>query len=153
MSNNSQAVNCPECISRISTLRLGVGAVGLLVGLFAAMGLLTTGHAAFNTSSNLVWGLPVVAYVFFTLVSTGLSFIASLAMVFGMKDFYPIAKRCIWAAIITLIVGFISLGLEMGNPLRMLWTIPFNMAVSSPMWWMGLFYTTCLVLLILKFLL
>lgn len=153
MSNNSQAINSPESTSRISALRLGVGGLGLLVGLFAAMGLLTTGHAAFNTSSNLVWGLPVVAYVFFTLVSTGLSFVASLAMVFGMKDFYPIAKRCIWGAIITLIVGFISLGLEMGNPLRMLWTIPFNMAVSSPMWWMGLFYTACLALLILKFLL
>lgn len=153
MSNNSQAVSCPECISRISNLRLGVGAVGLLVGLFAAMGLLTTGHAAFNTSSNLTWGLPVAAYVFFVLTSTGLTFVASLAMVFGMKDFYPIAKRCIWAAVATLIVGFISLGLEMGNPLRMLWVIPTNMAVTSPMWWMGLFYLTYAVLLVWKFLL
>lgn len=151
MSNNSQALNSPEGISRISTLRLGVGAVGLLVGLFAAMGLLTTGHGAFNTSSNLTWGLPVAAYVFFVLTSTGLTFVASLAMVFGMKDFYPITKRCIWAAVATLIVGFISLGLEIGNPLRMLWVIPTNMAVTSPMWWMGLFYLTYAVLLVWKF--
>lgn len=151
MSNNSQALNSPEGISRISTLRLGVGAVGLLVGLFAAMGLLTTGHGAFNTSSNLTWGLPVAAYVFFVLTSTGLTFVASLAMVFGMKDFYPLTKRCIWAAIATLIVGFISLGLEIGNPLRMLWVIPTNMAVTSPMWWMGLFYLTYAVLLVWKF--
>lgn len=151
MSNNSQAVNCPECISRISTLRLGVGAVGLVVGLLAIMGLLTNGHAAFNTSSNLTWGLPVAAYVFFVLTSTGLTFVASLAMVFGMKDFYPITKRCIWAAVATLIVGFISLGLEIGNPLRMLWVIPTNMAVTSPLWWMGLFYLTYAVLLVWKF--
>jgi len=35
----------------------------------------------------------------------------------------------------------------------MLWVIPTNFATSSPMWWMGLFYTTYMVLLIWKFLL
>jgi molybdopterin-containing oxidoreductase family membrane subunit len=117
------------------------------------MALLSGGHATFNTSSTLVWGLPVSSYVFFVLTSTGLTFVASLAMVFGMKDFYPIAKRCVWGALITLIIGFISLGLEIGNPLRMLWAIPTNMAVTSPLWWMGLFYLTYMVLLIGKFLL
>jgi len=152
MSNTSQAVACPECISRISTLRLAVGGFGLLVGIVAVLGLLTGGHETFNTSSQLTWGLPVSTYVFFVLTSTGLTFVASLAMVFGMKDFYPIAKRCVWGAVVTLVIGFISLGLEIGNPLRMLWVIPTNMAVSSPMWWMGLFYTTYLALLVWKFL-
>ncbi|MDP2367707.1 NrfD/PsrC family molybdoenzyme membrane anchor subunit [Rhodoferax sp.] len=153
MNNTSQVMEGPLSVSRISNLRLVVGAVGLVLGIIAALGLLAGGHATFNTSSTLVWGLPVSAYVFFTLTSTGLSFVASLAVVFGMKDFYPIAKRCVWGAIITLIAGFISLGLEMGNPLLMLWVIPTNWAISSPMWWMGLFYTTCLALLIFKFLL
>lgn len=153
MSTISQAVPCPECISRISTLRLGVGAVGLVIGLIAIAGLLSGGHETFNTSSLLTWGLPVSTYAFFVLTSTGLTFVASLAMVFGMKDFYPLAKRCVWGAVVTLIIGFISLGLEIGNPLRMLWVIPTNFATSSPMWWMGLFYTTYMVLLIWKFIL
>lgn len=153
MNTLSQAVPCPDCISRIANLRWGVGAIGLVIGLVAIAGLLSGGHATFNTSSQLSWGLPVSTYVFFVLTSTGLTFVASLAMVFGMQDFYPIAKRCVWGAVVTLIIGFISLGLEIGNPLRMLWVIPTNMAVTSPMWWMGLFYTTYMALLIWKFLL
>lgn len=151
MSSLGQAVANPDSISRISGIRLGAGAIGLALGIFAVMGMLSGGHATYNTSSTLVWGLPVSTYVFFVLTSTGLTFVASLAMVFGLKDFYPIAKRCVWGAVVTLIVGFISLGLEIGNPLRMLWVIPTNFATSSPMWWMGLFYTTYMVLLIWKF--
>ncbi len=153
MSNGTQALGNPLSVSRISNLRLMVGGIGLVLGLVAAMALLSGGHTTFNTSSTLVWGLPVSSYVFFVLTSTGLTFVASLAMVFGMKDFYPIAKRCVWGALVTLIIGFISLGLEIGNPLRMLWAIPTNMAVTSPLWWMGLFYLTYMVLLIMKFLL
>lgn len=149
--SNVQAVPFPEAISRISNLRLVVGLAGLAAGLVAIVGLLQGGHATFNTSSQLSWGLPVSTYVFFVLTSTGLTFVASLAMVFGMKDFYPIAKRCVWGAVVTLVVGFISLGLEIGNPLRMLWVIPTNWAVTSPMWWMGLFYLTYAVLLVWKF--
>ncbi len=153
MSNGTQALGSPLNVSRISNLRLMVGGIGLVLGLAAAMALLSGGHTTFNTTSTLVWGLPVSSYVFFVLTSTGLTFVASLAMVFGMKDFYPIAKRCVWGALVTLIIGFISLGLEIGNPLRMLWAIPTNMAVTSPLWWMGLFYLTYMVLLIMKFLL
>jgi len=153
MSIESQTFACPECVSRISNLRLGVGIAGLIAGVIAIAGLLKGGHATYNTSSTLAWGLPVSTYVFFVLTSTGLAFVASLAMVFGMKDFYPIAKRCVWGAVVTLIIGFTSLGLEIGNPLRMLWVIPTNWATSSPMWWMGLFYLTYAALLVWKFLL
>lgn len=151
MTTGSQTLAAPLNASRISNLRAIVGVVGLVLGAWAAMSLFSIGHASFNTSSTLVWGLPVSSYVFFVLTSTGLTFVASLAMVFGLKDFYPIAKRCVWGALVTLIVGFISLGLEIGNPLRMLWAIPTNLAVTSPLWWMGLFYLTYMVLLVLKF--
>ena len=153
MNTVTQEVACETCISRITNLRLVVGLVGLVLGVIAAIGLLVEGHASFGTDSNVVWGLPVATYVFFVLTSTGLTFVASLAMVFGLKEFYPIAKRCIWGAIATLVTGFIALGLEIGNPLRMLWAIPTNFATSSPMWWMGLFYTSYLVFLIWKFVL
>jgi molybdopterin-containing oxidoreductase family membrane subunit len=153
MTTATNLVPCEACISRISNLRIGAGAVGIVLGVIAAIGLLVQGHASFNTDSNLAWGLPAATYVFFVLTSTGLTFVASLATVFGLKDFYPIAKRCIWGAIATLVTGFIALGLEIGNPIRMLWVIPTNFATSSPMWWMGLFYTSYLFLLIWKFLL
>lgn len=128
-----------------------VALITIAVGVYASMPLITEGHTALNTSSTMVWGLPVAAYVFFVLSSTGLTFVASVAMVFGSKEFYPIAKRCVWLAVATLVAGFISLGLEIGHPLRMIWAIPLNLQIRSPMFWMGAFYFLYLVLLLWKF--
>ena len=119
---------------------------------FSMYMLITVGHAAFNTSSDGVnWGMPIATYVFFALMSSGLTMIASLPMVFGFKQFYPIAKRCIWLAIVTLIAGFSVLAMELGHPFRMLWSMPTGLQVMSPMFWMGVFYSIDLVLLIIKF--
>lgn len=119
---------------------------------FVMYQLVTVGHAAFNTSSDGVnWGMAISTYVFFALISSGLTMIASLGTVFGFKQFLPIAKRCIFLAIITLVAGFAVLALELGHPFRMIWAIPTGMQIMSPMFWMGVFYTIDLVLLIIKF--
>jgi molybdopterin-containing oxidoreductase family membrane subunit len=132
---------------------LALAGIGLVVSLAVAlMSLMSQGHAAFNTgSSGVTWGLPVVNYVFFALTSTGLTLVASLALVFGLKAFYPIAKRCIWLSLACIVAGFASLALEMGNPLRMIWAIPLNFQYESPLLWMGVFYGLFLVLGLLKF--
>lgn len=131
-----------------------LGSTAVLAGsfLFVMYKLVTEGHASFNTSSDGVnWGMPIAVYVFFALTSSGLTMIASLATVFGFKQFYPIAKRCIFLAIITLVAGFSVLALELGHPFRMLWAVPAGMQIMSPMFWMGVFYTIDLVLLVIKF--
>src|SRR5512145_2527772 len=66
---------------------------GLLVGLasfaFVAFMRLAEGGAAFNTASDGVnWGMAVAVYAFFALTSSGLTFIASLPMVFGFREYY-----------------------------------------------------------------
>lgn len=132
-------------------LLVGGAALAGIGGLFVLFNLMTQGHAAFNTSSEVAWGLPIAFYVFLALTSSGLTILASLALVFGQKAYYPIAKRCIWMAIITLISGFAVLALELGHPFRMLWAIPLGMQVKSPMFWMGVFYTIDLLLLFYKF--
>ncbi len=125
---------------------------GTVSGGFVLYMLFTVGHSAFNTSSDGVnWGLAISTYVFFALTSSGLTFIASMPMVFDFKEFYPIAKRCIWLAIVTLIAGFTVLALELGHPLRMLWAMPTGVQVQSPMFWMGVFYLIDLILLFIKF--
>lgn len=133
---------------------LMAGLAGLVVSLgIAFFNLLSGGHSAFNTGSDGVsWGLPVVNYVFFALTSTGLTLVASVAMTFGNKAWYPIAKRCVWLSLVTLVAGFASLALELGHPFRMLWAIPLNAQLVSPLNWMGIFYAVFLVLGILKFL-
>ncbi len=129
------------------------GLAGLVVSLAIAFSnLMADGHAAFNTGSDgVIWGLPVVNYVFFALASTGLTLVASVAMTFGSQAWYPLAKRCVWLSLVTLVAGFASLALELGHPFRMLWAIPLNFQPTSPLNWMGLFYAVFLVLGILKF--
>lgn len=129
-------------------------AAGLVISLAIALYVLGlgSGHAAFNTSSSGVnWGLPAVNYFFFALTSTGLTLVASLALVFGAKEFYPIAKRCIWLSLAAIVAGFVSLALELGHPFRMLWAIPTSGQVTSPLLWMGVFYLLFMVLGLLKF--
>ncbi len=136
----------------VNTAMMAGMAALVIGGGLALANLMSSGHAAFNTSSSgITWGLPVVGYVFFVLTSTGLTFVASLAMVFGFKEFYPIAKRCIWLALVTLIAGFTCLALELGHPFRMLWAIPASFQYLSPLNWMGVFYAAYMVLLLLKF--
>jgi len=128
------------------------GALSGIVGLgFVFYMLFTEGHAAFNTSSDMAWGVPIAFYLFFLLTSSGLSIIASLDSVFGLRVFYPIAKRAVFLSLICLIVGFSLLALEIGRPFRMLWVLPFSFQIRSPMWWMGTFYSIDLVLLFIKF--
>ncbi len=136
----------------VNAVLMAAGA-GLIISLgFALTNLMSSGHASFNSASAGVnWGLPVAVYVFFALASTGLTLVASLALVFGMKDFYPIAKRCIWLALASIIAGFTSLAFELGHPFRMIWAIPLNFQYQSPLLWMGVFYALFLVLGILKF--
>jgi molybdopterin-containing oxidoreductase family membrane subunit len=124
-------------------------AVSLVVAFYY---LLTEGHAAYNTHNyGITWGLGVSAYVYLVLVSTGLTFVASLAMMFRFNDFYPITKRCVWLAIVTLVAGFATLALEIGHPFRMLWALPSGLQYASPMFWMGVFYTLYLGFLAWKF--
>ena len=127
-------------------------AATVLAGVAVLWALVTQGHASYNSGSDGVsWGLPVVAYVFLAISSTGLTLVALLALVFGQKAFYPVAKRCVWLAIAMLIGGFASLALELGHPFRMLWAIPLSGQFSSPLLWMGIFYLVALVAMALKF--
>jgi len=126
--------------------------IGLLSFAFVVFMLFTEGGAAFNTSSDGInWGMAVSLYVFFALTSSGLTFIASLSLVFGFREYYAIAKRCVWLAIVTLGAGFTVLALELGHPFRMLWAMPAGLQYLSPMFWMGVFYLIDLVLLVIKF--
>jgi Ni/Fe-hydrogenase subunit HybB-like protein len=149
MSNEAVMQDAPRD-GGVPILTLLVALIAIGVGIYASLPLLAEGHSAFNTTSNLAWGLPVVAYVFLALSSTGLAMVSSLAMVFGWKDFYPIAKRCLWLAVALLIAGFISLALELGHPFRMLWAIPLNLQVQSPLFWMGVWYLIALVFMVVK---
>lgn len=127
------------------------GVVFLVSLIFALVQISSQGHAAFNATSNVPWGQPIATYLYFALASSGLGLLASLPLVFGFKQYYPVAKRCIYLAFIVLISGMAVLALELGNVFRMLWAIPLNFQAQSAMFWMGIFYALDLLFLLWKF--
>lgn len=124
--------------------------VAILIGLFAAFKVLTQGHHLFNANDVLLWSLPLGVYIYLALASSGLTLLASIPLVFGVKRFEPFAKRLIFISIASLFGGFISIGLELGNVLNMVYIL-FSPNLSSPIWWMGAIYSLELVVLIFKF--
>ncbi len=131
-------------ISWLAILLVGIG-----IGLFTAVLLFVQGHYLFNANDVLIWPLPLGAYVFFALTSTGLSLVASMPLVFNMQEYEPLAKRLVFLAIATLMAAFISIGLELGALTHMIYII-FSPNLTSPIWWMGALYSLELVFLIAK---
>jgi molybdopterin-containing oxidoreductase family membrane subunit len=138
-------------------LVLILAAVGLVVaGGWVLSQLMTVGHAAYNSDSRgIFWGLPVVAYDFFLLSSTGLAMLASAWTVFGVKAFEPIARRATWLAVAALVGGVAALFMELGYPLRAMLLIPFSFQTDAPLVWKVwgiIVYTLALAWLVLKWL-
>jgi len=130
-----------------------VAAIGLLItGGLALSGLMGKGHAALNTNSlGMYWGLSIVVYDFFLLTSTGLAMVASIALVFGARDFAVVAKRCVWLAFAGLVGGVAVLALDLGHPMRALYAIPINFQTASPLFWKVLFVAAYVILLLMLF--
>ncbi len=129
---------------------LGLIGAAILAGLFAAVRLFTQGHYLFNANDVLMWSLPLGVYIYLALTSTGLTLLAALPLVFGVKKFEPLAKRLVFLAIATLMGAFVAIGLELGDIFHMVY-IMLSPNLSSPIWWMGFIYSVELVVLILKF--
>jgi molybdopterin-containing oxidoreductase family membrane subunit len=129
---------------------LGLLGIAILIGLVAAFRLLTEGHHLFNANDVLLWSLPLGVYIYFALTSSGLTLLASIPLVFGVKKHEPFAKRLIFLAIACLLGGFVSIGLELGDIFHMIYIL-LSPNFSSPIWWMGAIYSLELVVLIIKF--
>lgn len=132
-----------------------VGIFGLLLLAGIASGI----HALFIAGSRHAYGtyreVPVAmlisTYVFFVVASTGLCLVSSLPHLFGVRNFMPIAKRSVYLSIITILSGFLVIGLEIENPFRMVIYNVISPNFSSNIWWMGTLYGFALVFLTIEF--
>jgi molybdopterin-containing oxidoreductase family membrane subunit len=137
----------------IASKQIGILVVALigfaLAGGVVLNNLAAEGHAAYNTSNlGLFWTFPIVVYDYFLLTSTGLTMVATLAIILGGEDFRPIIRRAIWLALAGLAGGVMVLMLELGHPLRAFLTIPTSFAFSSPLFWKVI----CIILYVLSLL-
>lgn len=128
---------------------LGLLGAAILVGLYGAVKILAEGHGLFNTNDIIIWSLPLAVYIFLALTSSGLTLLAAVPLVFGVKRYAPFAKRLVFLAIATLCGAFVAIGLELGDLTHIVY-IMFSPNFSSPIWWMGAIYSVELVILVLK---
>jgi len=119
---------------------VGLGLFTLLGGAAIVAGVVP-GHAPAVTP----WGILISTYVFFALSSTGLCLVSSLGHVFHVKAFQPIARRAIFLAIITLLIAFSVMSMELARPMRLGRGAILSANPTSPIWWMGMLYGISLV--------
>jgi len=123
--------------------------VAIIAGLITTIKLFIEGHGLFNANDVLIWTLPLGVYLFLALTSSGLTLLAAIPLVLGVKEYEPLAKRMVFLAVATLFGAFVAIGLELGSIHHMFY-IMFSPNLSSPIWWMGSIYSLELVVLLLK---
>lgn len=111
----------------------------ICVGLIGVLTILIYGEKYQGVSDMVPWGSLISIYIFFAASSVGLTLIASLWYIFKIPAFKVLTKRALVLAIISVVLGFIAIGLELGNPLNMIWLI-FSPNITSGIWWMGTLY-------------
>ena len=143
-------------VAEIRSMPIGLQAwFGLLLALMAVMGLaalvsLPPGWEVFGTTPAFEWGLMIIGYVFFAIMTSGLCLASSLGTVFGIERFQPFEKRHAILAILSLTTAFLIIALDLHYPVRMIFGAVLVPSPSSPMWWMGVFYGAYLVVLIVE---
>jgi Ni/Fe-hydrogenase subunit HybB-like protein len=124
----------------------GVMALGAVAALLA----LPPGWEVLGTSPSFEWGLLIVGYVFFAVMTSGLCLASSLGTVFGIERFRPLEKRHAVLAVLSLTTAFGIIALDLHYPVRMVFGAVLVPSPSSPMWWMGVFYGIYLVVLLVE---
>lgn len=131
-------------------LWIGILSLGVLAGLLTAYKVFTAGFVVYAKTNILVWTMPLASYVFFSLTSSGLAFVSSIPVVFGIKRYGPIEKRTIFLEITVLIAAFLCLVLHLGSPLKAIFFL-LSPNPASPLWWLGILYGIYLVILVAMF--
>jgi len=106
---------------------------------------------AYGTYREIPVAMLISTYIFFVVTSTGLCLVSSLGHVFGIHNFMPLAKRCVYLSIITILSGFLVIGLEIEHPFRMALYNVISPNFSSNIWWMGTLYGFAVVFLTVEF--
>ncbi len=137
-------------MSTATRIWYGLLVAGLGIGAVSALLALPPGWEVMGTSPSFEWGLLIIGYVFFAIMTSGLCLASSLGTVFGIERFMPFEKRHAILALLSLTTAFGIIALELHYPVRMVFGAVLVIAPSSPMWWMGVFYGAYLMVLIVE---
>jgi molybdopterin-containing oxidoreductase family membrane subunit len=105
----------------------------------------------FESDVGVPWRLLVATYVFFVVSTTGLCIVSSLGEVFNFKRLEPIVKMGLTMAVITIVVGLMTIALEIEKPVRGPYAFLAHTNPNSLMFWMISFYALYLVFLLIEY--
>ncbi len=104
----------------------------------------------YNSSTSIPWRLLVALYVFFVVSTTGLCIVASFGEVFKIKQLEPIVKESLLLALVTIVVGLMTIGLEIEKPMRGYFALAGHTNPRSVMFWMIMFYVLYVIFLVIE---
>lgn len=126
-----------------------IPAVMVLIGLAGTISKLLYGDHVLGTTAAIPWGMLIAGYVFFAATATGVGLIAGLGHVTDIPAFTALEKRGSFLALSLLLAGFWLIGIELGNPLNMIYII-LSPNLQSGIWWMGFLYSLYMGSLVLE---
>ena len=136
----------PRTLKAWLVFLLGVLAVAAIAAVIA----LPPGWEVFGTTPTVEWGLLIIGYVGFAIMTSGLCLASSLGTVFGVDRFRPLEKRHAILAVLCLTSAFGIIALDLHWPVRLVFGAVLSPSPSSPMWWMGVCYGGYLGLLLVE---
>lgn len=104
----------------------------------------------FEPAEGIPWRLLVALYVFFVVSTTGLCIVASLGEVFGFSKLEPIVKEGLLMALVTILVGLMTIGLEIEQVMRGYYSLVGHVNTTSVMFWMIMFYVLYVIFLLVE---
>jgi len=104
----------------------------------------------FESAEGIPWRLLVALYVFFVVSTTGLCIITSLGEVFGFTKLEPIVKEGLLMALVTILVGLMTIGLEIEQVMRGYYALIGHVNTTSVMFWMIMFYVLYVIFLVVE---
>ncbi len=127
---------------------LGVVGAALATGIYAfAVG----HHHVYGVTREVPWGILISTYAFFAITSTGLCLLAAIGHSFGGNKLAALGNRAVFLSIVTILSAFLSIGLELESPHRMLLYNVISPNFSSNIWWMGTLYGLAVGCMFLEF--
>ncbi|BAP54919.1 electron transport protein DsrP [Thioploca ingrica] len=99
---------------------LGISAILVALGLFAAYNMEHHGHVITGMTNQIVWGMPHIFAIFLILAASGVLNVASIGSVFRKTFYSPLGRLSALLAITLLIGGLSILVLDLGHPDRLL---------------------------------
>ena len=125
-------------------------ALWILAAIIGGLGFierLLHGDQATDFSSYIPWGLWVAGYIYFSGLSAGAFLLAAATYVFRIRVLEPIGRLALLLAAVTLPMGLLMIGFDLGH-LERAYLVIIRPQFHSMMAWMVWLYTAYLILVV-----